>query len=104
MKRSRCLSLLNANVDVDVLLDTWEKHGIEEAARLLSNAISQGVAHADVMTSHVDATPAAVIRNSTKGLHKSSKKCHDIEESNILKVFNLDDISDAVILDGIDVD
>lgn len=106
MKRSKCLSLLNANVDVDVLLDTWEKHGIEEAARLLSNAISQGVAHADVMTSHVDATPAAVIQNSTKGLQnsKSSKTCHDIEESNILKDFNLDDISDAVILDGIDVD
>ena len=34
MKRSKCLSLLNANVDVDALLDTWEKHGIEEAVTI----------------------------------------------------------------------
>lgn len=112
MKRSKCLSLLNANVDVDALLDTWEKHGIEEAARLLSNAINQDVAHADVMTSHVNATPADIIQNTTKGLQcpKNSKTCHDIEKSkNLIELGPLkdicpDDISDDVILDGIDID
>ena len=84
----------------------------EEAARLLSNAINQDVAHADVMTSHVNATPADIIQNTTKWLQcpKNSKTCHDIEKSkNLIELGPLkdicpDDISDDVILDGIDID
>ena len=32
MNRSRCLSVLNANIDVDALLDIWERDGIERVA------------------------------------------------------------------------
>lgn len=40
MKRSRCLSVLNAKIDIDKLLDIWEKDGIKEAAKALDFAIS----------------------------------------------------------------
>lgn len=33
MNRSKCLSVLNAKIDVDALLDIWEKDGIEKAAQ-----------------------------------------------------------------------
>ena len=39
MNRSRCLSVLNANVDVDSLLDIWEKEGIRRAAQTFKELI-----------------------------------------------------------------
>ena len=39
MKRSKCLSLLNANIDVDKILDIWEKQGIEQAAMIFREYI-----------------------------------------------------------------
>ena len=39
MKRSKCLSVLNVNIDIDNLLDVWEHEGIVEAADLLNNSI-----------------------------------------------------------------
>lgn len=39
MKRSKCLSLLNANIDVDKILDIWEKQGIEQAAIAFKESI-----------------------------------------------------------------
>lgn len=39
MKRSRCLSLLNANINVDELLGIWEKQGIEQAAMVFRESI-----------------------------------------------------------------
>ncbi len=39
MKRSKCLSLLNANINVDKLLNIWEKEGIEKAAKVFKNSI-----------------------------------------------------------------
>lgn len=39
MNRSRCLSVLNANVDVDSLLDIWEKEGIKRAAQVFKELI-----------------------------------------------------------------
>ena len=39
MNRSRCLSVLNANVDVDSLLDIWEKEGIRRAAQVFKELI-----------------------------------------------------------------
>lgn len=32
-KRSKCLSIQNANVDIDKLLEVWDKQGMEEAVR-----------------------------------------------------------------------
>lgn len=40
MKRSRCLSLINANIDVNLLLDIWEKDGIEKAAHELQKLVN----------------------------------------------------------------
>ncbi len=39
MNRSRCLSILNANIDIDTLLDLWEKNGIEQAARTFKDFV-----------------------------------------------------------------
>ena len=39
MNRSRCLSVLNANIDVDALLDIWEKEGIERAAKVFKEFV-----------------------------------------------------------------
>ena len=41
MKRSKCLSLLNASIDVDKLLDIWENHSVHEAAEALNYAITK---------------------------------------------------------------
>lgn len=42
MKRSKCLSLLNAHIDIDKLLDIWEKRDINEASEALNYAITEG--------------------------------------------------------------
>jgi hypothetical protein len=42
MKRSKCLSLLNADIDIDKLLDIWENKNINEAAEALNYAITYG--------------------------------------------------------------
>lgn len=39
MNRSKCLSVLNANIDVDALLDIWEKEGIERAAQVFKEFV-----------------------------------------------------------------
>lgn len=40
MKRSKCLSLINANIDVNLLLDIWEKDGMEKAAHELHKFVN----------------------------------------------------------------
>ena len=42
MKRSKCLSLLNANIDINKLLDIWEEQGVNEAAEALNYAVTEG--------------------------------------------------------------
>ena len=39
MNRSRCLSVLNANIDVDALLDIWERDGIERVAQVFKEYV-----------------------------------------------------------------
>ena len=41
-KRSACLSIQNAKLDIDALLDVWEKQGIKEAAIALSKLLKFG--------------------------------------------------------------
>ncbi len=50
MKRSKCLSLLNANIDIDKLLDIWENLGITEASKVLHYAIAEGKPIVDKLT------------------------------------------------------
>lgn len=40
MRRSKCLSILNAKVDVDALLDIWENNSIEWAAKAFKESIT----------------------------------------------------------------
>lgn len=96
MKRSKCLSLLNANVDIDLLLDTWEKHGIEEAAHLFATAIGQGDIHAETMNHPMDVAHKGALKNPAKDLQ--CPQCitnDDIEELGNWEDVNLGDISDA---------
>lgn len=96
MKRSKCLSLLNVNVDIDVLLDTWEKQGIEEAAHLFADAINQGEIHIGTMKYSVDAAQKGAVKNSTRVLKCPEGITSDnIEELGDWEDVNLGDISDA---------
>ncbi len=42
MKRSKCLSVQNANIDIDKLLLIWEKNGFENAVKAFQYAIDGG--------------------------------------------------------------
>ena len=42
-KRSKCLSIQNANIDVDILLSIWEKKGLEDAVFAFQNCILNGI-------------------------------------------------------------
>lgn len=41
-KRSKCLSIQNANIDVDILLSIWEKNGLEDAVFTFQDCILNG--------------------------------------------------------------
>ena len=41
-KRSKCLSIQNANIDVDILLSIWEEKGIEDAVFAFQDCILNG--------------------------------------------------------------
>ncbi|MDE6272537.1 MAG: reverse transcriptase family protein [Muribaculaceae bacterium] len=42
-RRSRCLSIQNAKLDIDQLLDIWEKKGFESAASALQDFLKNGI-------------------------------------------------------------
>lgn len=49
MNRSRCLSVLNANIDVDALLEIWENDGIERAAQVFKeHVLSKETIHSEM--------------------------------------------------------
>ena len=39
-KRSKCLSIQNANVDIDKLLEVWDKQGVEEAVSAFQSCLA----------------------------------------------------------------
>lgn len=42
MQRSKCLSIVNANIDIDKLLSIWEEQGIEVAVEAFQNCLEGG--------------------------------------------------------------
>ena len=55
MNRSRCLNILNANIDVDALLDIWEKEGIKRAAQVFKEyVLSKGTTPSDSSSAKKD--------------------------------------------------
>lgn len=96
MKRSKCLSLLNANVDIDVLLDTWERLGIVEAALQLATAVNQGNIPAETKKHPIDASQKGTVKYPTKVLQFPQGITSDeIQEIENWEEVNLGDISDA---------
>ena len=65
MKRSRCLSILNANVDVDELLEIWDKEGINIAAKIFK----QSIVSKEILMSSKDENKIVV-----KGVNKNKFK------------------------------
>ena len=65
MNRSRCLSILNANIDVDAILDIWEKEGIQRAAQVFKDFIISK----DEVT-----TPERINKEGNKKPNKSGKE------------------------------
>ena len=100
MKRSKCLCLLNANVDIDELLDTWERTGVEEAAKQFDTAITQGEIHTDTENWPRNIMSTSFQKNSTKDLQcmKIFKRCDDTKETGDEENVFFDDISDAEML------
>lgn len=50
MKRSRCLSQCDLDIDIDKLLDIWEKYGIETASELLEMVTAEDLSISDVLS------------------------------------------------------
>ena len=101
MKRSKCLSLINANVDIDELLETWERAGIEEAARLFDSAINQGGVQADTEKYSMAIQPKSIVKNPTnvsQCSEDSTNTCVELEELCDWGTINLDEISDAEVI------
>ena len=48
-KRSKCLSIQNANVDIDKLLEIWDKQGMEEAVSAFQSCLAGDNPFVDVM-------------------------------------------------------
>ena len=42
MQRSKCLSILNANIDIDHILLIWEKLGLEDAVAAFQHCVNGG--------------------------------------------------------------
>lgn len=100
MKRSKCLSLLNANVDIDKLLDTWEKFGIEEAAEMFDITINQGVTPLDATEQTIKVMNKQTTKGLEKGLQRLKNITHVSDDMDALGwvPVDLDDISDAEVI------
>ena len=80
-KRSKCLSIQNANIDVDVLLSIWEEKGLEDAVFAFQDCILNG-------------TPIKSVEDTNLPKQKVKKSVNSF-----MPVVFDDDISDALPVD-----
>ena len=73
MNRSRCLSILNANIDVNVLLDIWEKVGIERTAQVFKELVMSK-----------EAIPSEPMAGNDKGGGKPKKARREWTTANVI--------------------
>lgn len=98
MKRSRCFNILNANIDIDRLLDVWEKEGINKAAILFKEFITSKDKSALKIGEN---NPNTIIRNTARGYFDDDSLSDDII-SQISKI-DLESLIDE-IGPGIEID
>ena len=102
MKRSRCLSILNASFDVDALLDTWETDGIERAAQVFKELIiSKEATPPDSSTNKEDKKEKKTSNKSrkctTEELITLTDKLPFIDDSFELELNDLVDIEEVLV-------
>ena len=95
MKRSRCLNILNAHVDVDELLDIWEKSGIESAAKAFKDSILNGTSNAweEVIFDDDEDSGGKHLRGNNKGLGDLLS----VSEDPYPDVNNIDNLADVLL-------
>lgn len=92
LKRSSCLSLQDARVDIDALLDIWETQGIESAAKHLNQNVygKDGVGQFRLMQP-IDLSDLPTSDSSETETLDSSVKS---QESNILDLMRFDNLGE----------
>ena len=90
-KRSKCLSIQNANIDIDVLLAIWEKHGLEVAVFVFQECITTGTS--------LDSANYLKLLEMTSPKVKNAKPSVTINIDSVLPY----DESDFDFLDSIDI-
>lgn len=63
-KRSKCLSIQNANIDIDILLFIWEKQGLEDAVSAFQDCIMNGYSLQSAEDAGLDKTKTKKVRNA----------------------------------------
>ena len=89
--RSKCLSIQNANIDIDKLLKVWEESGLEVAVLLFHSCLGGDNTLIDLFTE----------KTSNKG--HSGKKCSKVQKDTTLDIPSIPkDLADqAVLLDDV---
>ena len=94
-KRSKCLSIQNANINVSMLLSIWEKNGLEDAVAAFKECIMTGDALKSIdYTEHSKSTPK-------KKKSARSSKIMDFEDK--AYIFSPADESDSDLWDSLDI-
>lgn len=63
-KRSKCLSIQNANIDINILLSIWEKQGLEDAVFAFQNCIMNGSSLKSTDDTELDNPKAKKVKNA----------------------------------------
>lgn len=96
-QRSRCLSIQNANVDIDQLLDIWEKEGYEEASSYFMSVIN---GNAVILEDKKDKDKKKA-NKSNKPASKESTTIEAMPESDIEKLLS---IAEEIEQSGIEIE
>lgn len=93
LKRSKCLSIQNANIDVDILLSIWEKKGLEDAVFAFQDCILNGTS-----INSIEDTDLPI----PKGKKKMNSSIPIVFDDELLDVLPIDDTA-IDVMDDIDL-
>ena len=97
-QRSRCLSIQNANVNIDLLLKIWEKRGLDRAS-----AYFMSIINGDIIGSSLEAifSNGVLTKGSAEKVQSYKTKIDIMPDSDIEQLLSVDE---QVELSGIDIE
>lgn len=98
-KRSKCLSIQNANIDVNILLSIWEKKGLEDAVFAFQDCILNGTS----LRSVVDTEPPKPKTKKSKKVKSSNDFVFDDVPFDIMPIDDPTDYIDVLDVDEFDL-